>query len=161
MVYCDLVFMDKDKEIETLTEQLGFNKVYYKEDMNKLGIVEENNYERKRKIIEERGLKILLNPHLLTIKDDLHYRSSGLDQVLCKLMNKNNISLGISLDAINNYVEIGRIMQNIVLCRKYKVKVLFFTFAKTKYELLSRKDVEGLLRVLGMSSQQVNIALNS
>ena len=158
MEYSDLVLIDKSHELDKIIKKLGFDKLYYTEDINNLGIVEENDYDKKRNLIENNKIKILLNPHLLNIKDDLHYRSSGLDQVLCKLMNKNNIALGISLDALNNYVEIGRVMQNISLCRKYKVKILIFSFAKEIYQLRSRIDIESLLKVLKMDSRQIKEA---
>src|SRR3989344_8057088 len=87
------------------------------------------DYEEKRKKVENSKIKILLNPHLVSKKDNLHFRNSGLDQVLCKKMNENGIFMGITLNAINNFVEIGRIKQNIKLCRKYKVKIVFFTYA--------------------------------
>lgn len=160
MAYCDIVLMERNKEAELLGRKLGFEKILFKEDVQRLGIIQEQDYEKKRKLIESKGVKILLNPHLLSIKDDLHYRSSGLDQVLCNIMNKNEILLGISLDSLNNHVEIGRVMQNIRLCRKYKVKILVFSYAKNKYELKSRIDIMSLLKVLGMDGKQVNEALN-
>ncbi len=160
MIYCDLVNMEYSKDIELFSKTLNFNKIFFKEDIKKLGIEIELDYEKKRKLIEENKIKILLNPHLINIKDNLHYRSSGLDQVLCKIMNKNEISLGITLNALNNYIEIGRVMQNIRLCRKYKVKILVFSFAENKYDIKSRIDIESLLKTLGMDGKQIKEAFN-
>ena len=42
-------------------------------------------------------------------------------------------------------------MQNIELCKKYKVKMVIGTFAKDKSEFRNEKDIEALFKVLGMN----------
>jgi len=95
--------------------------------------------------------------------DPTHFRNSGLNQVLCKLANKNNIHIGFSLDEIlkskNQSLLIGRIKQNIKLCRKYKVKMVFASLAKDKYGLRLSKDLISLMKVLGMTPGEAKHAL--
>ncbi len=46
------------------------------------------------------------------------------------------------------------LMQNIRLCRKYKVNIVFATFAKNKWELRSKSDLESFAKVLGMNGKE-------
>lgn len=156
----DVVLMERNKEAEDLARKLGFTRFIFRDEIKNFKILKTENYDAKRKAIERKKIDILLNPHLVSIKDSFHYRRSGLDQILCGLMHRNNIVMAFTLDSMNNYIEIGRLMQNIMLCRKYQVKVLFFTFAENIYGLRAKSDIVSLLYVLGMSTKQAEEALN-
>ena len=84
--------------------------------------------------------------------------------MLCKLAKKNNIAIGFSFNEILKSKEksklIGRMMQNIKLCRKYKVKMVFASFAKNKFEMRAVKDLLSFCRVLGMTPREAKSALN-
>src|SRR3989344_1906090 len=147
----DLVLMEDNKQAIELARKLGFNKPFFKNEIKKLGMFEFKEYSEKRNAIEGKKVKILLNPHLVSAKDSLHYRNSGLDHILCNEMAKNNVAMAISFDKVNNYIEIGRVMQNIRLCRKYKIKMLFFTFADNLYGLRAKTDLTAFLEILGMT----------
>jgi len=54
-----------------------------------------------------------------------------------------------------------RIMQNIVLCRKYKTNVVFFTFARNKYEMKGCQDLLSFLRVIGFTPGEAKNALEN
>jgi RNase P/RNase MRP subunit p30 len=71
---------------------------------------------------------------------------------LARLAKKNEVSLGINLEEIftsDSFKEksdvIARIKQNIKLCSKYKIKVVFF--AERRRDLY---DLKALCLVLGM-----------
>ena len=87
-------------------------------------------------------------------KDSLHFRQSGLNQVLCALMAKKGISYGISFSMIlhsssrGRALLLGRIAQNIRLARKFKIPVQIHSFAKDVYDLRSAKDLDVVLRTL-------------
>lgn len=159
-MFRDVTLMNEDMEILKFARELGYSKIYFKEEIRNFNMVFIENYEKKRKAVENSNIKILLNPHLVSKKDSLHFRNSGLDQVLCKSMNKNEISLGISLDKIRNFIDIGRVKQNIKLCRKYKVKILFFSYAENKYQLRNVKDLISFLEILGMTPGEAKVALS-
>jgi hypothetical protein len=88
------------------------------------------------------------------LNDKTHYRRSGLNQVLCKIAAENDIIIGFSFNSLlkctgaRRAVLLGRMMQNINICRKYKVKIGVFSFALKPYEMRSGKDLESLGRVL-------------
>ena len=91
-----------------------------------------------------------------TKKDFIHYRNSGLNQVLCKLMKEKNVSYFLSITHIlhsNDPQFLGRAMQNIRLCRKFGVKIQFGSFATDPLEMKGANDVKSLMKVLGLSPQ--------
>jgi|SRR3989344_5445618 len=156
-MYNDVILGQKTKEFENIAREMGFQKIINIKEL-KLKIIQEENYEKLRSVVSSNKIDILLNPHIQTKKDNPHFRMSGLDHVLCKELHNKNIKVAITLDTLTNYTEIGRAMQNIRLCRKYKVKILFFTFAKTPYELRSVKDLQSFLKILGMTGEEVGEA---
>ncbi|MBI2148457.1 hypothetical protein HYU23_02160 [Candidatus Woesearchaeota archaeon] len=156
----DIVLMNRDVLTEDFAKLLGFSKLIFKEDFSKFGIIESKNYETDRKLIENKRIKVLVDPHVNIERDSLHFRKGGLNHIVCNLAHKNSVAVGFSLSSIDSPVIIGRIRQNIKLCRKYNVKILFFTFAKTKYELRSAIDLISLLRVLGMNGMEAKQALS-
>ncbi len=86
-------------------------------------------------------------------RDFMHQRGSGLNHILCRLAKENSITIGFSLKSILNSANpsmiLGRMMQNISLCSKFKVKTAIASFASSPYEMRSPHDLEGLFRLLG------------
>ena len=93
----------------------------------------------------------------------MHHRNSGLNQVLCKLANKNKIVIGISFSLImeseNPEKIMGRISQNIRFCRKYKVKTVLASFTDDPYMLRAEHDMQSLGIVLGMHPKEAKDSL--
>ena len=98
---------------------------------------------------------ILLSPEKNNKRDFMFFRNSGLNQVLCKLAVKNHISIGFNFsDILNSNGKersklLGRMTQNVRLCKKYKVKMEFSSFAKNKFELRSDAILTSFAKVLG------------
>jgi len=94
----------------------------------------------------------------------MHQRDSGLNHVLCKLANKNKIAIGINFSDLlkekHLSKRIGRIMQNIKLCRKFKVNLVLASFAKDKHEQRNPKDLEIFAQTIGMTPFQAKTSLN-
>ncbi len=179
----DLVFPTNKQEIIKIAERLD-NKVIFIDDKNVTLIRAENEYEFKRKIksirtnliivegnqkinrsiLENRKVDILLSPEKDSSRDSLDYRSPGLNQVLCKLAAKNNIAIAFSFNEILNAKDaakiIGIIRQNIKLCRKYKVKMIFASFAEDPFNMRSLKDLLSVAIFLGMTPEEAKKALS-
>jgi RNase P/RNase MRP subunit p30 len=72
-------------------------------------------------------------------------------------MYKKGMAMGISISNIllskGKAELIGRIRQNIMLCRKYKVPILISSFASKKEQLRHCNDVKTLALFLGLSTQ--------
>ncbi|MSR85917.1 hypothetical protein EXS74_00810 [Candidatus Woesearchaeota archaeon] len=114
-----------------------------------------------RAVVSSRYVDILLDPHLGNRKDFMHQRNSGLNHVLCSLAKENNVAIGFSfsniLHAEKRGVLLGRIMQNILLCRKYKIPMVIGSFAKEEWDVRNEKDLQAFFQVLGMTGKEVHM----
>lgn len=128
----------------------------------KLSIISGGNEIINRKAVESKSVDILLHPEENTKKDFMHSRNSGLNQVLCKLASKNNVAIGFSFNNILNSsgmkraTILGRMMQNIILCRKYKVKMIIINHIANDSER-SNGDLRSFGICLGMHPSEINI----
>jgi len=119
-----------------------------------LVVVQGGDEKVNRLAVENRKVDVLLSPEKNNKKDFMFFRNSGLNQVLCKLAFKNNIAIGFSFsDVLNARGKerskiLGRMAQNVKLCRKYKVKMVFSSFAKNKYELRNDPILASFARIL-------------
>jgi hypothetical protein len=86
-------------------------------------------------------------------RDFIHQRDSGLDHVIVKEMYVHKVAYLIPFSHILNSNDrerlIGRMIQNIMLCRKYKVKVMIASFAEHPYEMRNAQDLIAFARTLG------------
>lgn len=124
-------------------------------------VVTAKNDEFNRKVLEIKKIDILLFRDFKSRKNKLKQRDSGLNQVLCKLAKENNILIGIDFNIFyeKNEKELSlcaeKMIQNIKLCNKYKVKIILFNAEnKNKYDLFS------LLISLGMPTNMAKETLN-
>lgn len=144
---------------------LGFDEIIYYKNLN---IVKASSSEEKnRKILSDSRIDIVCGFEEIDKKDSLHFRSSGLNQVLLKLANRNQIVIGFNFNVLLNCKDtfetallMGRMKQNVKFCRKYHVKMVVASFAKSKYEMRDVKDLLAFARVLGMNGGEANEALN-
>ena len=137
----DFVFPNNnEKEFTQMAERLGIgqlvfiykNKKDFQNGANAL-LVEPKNVRKdilticqaSREAIE-RGANIVYGFELQETKEKTHHRSSGLNQVLCKLATRKKVRIGFSFSTILNStgqkraILLGRMMQNIRFCTKYK-----------------------------------------
>ena len=140
---------------------LGFTEVKNLKDF-RIVVAEEENAIRKA--AEDKNTDILLVQDSGRARDKVSSRDSGLNQVICKLAYDNKIAIGFSFSEVLNSKEkhkiIGRMMQNIRLCRKYKVKMILASFANNKWEMRAPRDLISFGIVLGMTGKEANEALN-
>jgi len=117
-----------------------------------------SNDEVNRAALENKKVSCLLSPEYERKKDFMHSRDSGLNQVLCKIAVKNNAAIGINFNDLHEdkketALRIGRIIQNIRFCSKYKVKVLMASFSKKPEEMVSAYDLRSFCSTLGMNTK--------
>ena len=122
---------------------------------NHFNIVIGGNEIINRKIVENKNVQLLLDSEP-NEEDFMHSRNSGLNQVLVKLAKKNNIIIGfnfnriLKLDNKEKAKLFGKIMQNIRLCNKYKVKMHIINFIKDEFDERNIKDLKDFGLTLGM-----------
>ena len=97
---------------------------------------------KNRKAVENKNIDILLSPEKTRKQDFMHYRDSGLNQVLCKLAYKNKVAIGFNfddvLDSRDRASVLGKMMQNVKLCRKYNARMVIVSDKdRSKQELVS------------------------
>ncbi len=120
-----------------------------------------------RHAIEKSKTNIIFDLETVAARDSMHHRNSGLNQILCRLANKNNIMIGFSFsgilntDGITRSQILGRLMQNIRLCRKYKVKAVIASFAEKPYDLRSYPDLKSVFISTGMHPKEAKDSLES
>ncbi len=144
-------------ETELISVIEGSVKELRKEIMNKKGliVVQGGDLDVNRFAVENKKVDILLSPEKNSKKDLMFSRRSGLNQVLCKLAAKNNVAVGFDFSYLLNSSGkqrariLGRMRQNVKFCKKYKVKMVFSSFARNKYELRSDDFLRVFSRVLG------------
>ena len=109
-----------------------------KSNPNETIIVRAGDEEFNRKILEIKGVNILLGPELHQRKDKLKQRDSGLNEFLCKLAAKNNIKIAIDMKELQKLEKkqkakaLARIIQNIQLCKRTKTQIILWPENKYK-----------------------------
>ena len=118
-----------------------------------------------RAFLEHNPSAIMYDFELVEQPDTMHQRTSGLNQVLCKLA-AGKTSIYFSFTSILNAQGmqspklLGRIMQNIILCRKYKIHMGIASFASNPYDLRSSYDIKSFFTLLGMQPNELNNAFS-
>ncbi len=138
-----------------LIQEKNFNKAREKirNVKNKKIFFSSNDDELNRKVMEKEKINFLLIKQS-NRKDYQKQRNSGFNEVMAKIAKKRNVSIGIYLDEIlssNNEEKskiLARIKQNIFLCKKNKIKMVFLC-EKEKRNL---HDLKSLGLILGMST---------
>ena len=127
-----------------------------KENKDKKIIFSSEDDELNRKILEKEFIEILLL-NQKGRKDFQKQRNSGLNQVLAKLAKKKNIIIGINFDELVNSEEkeksliLARVMQNVRICNKNKLKMKFISKENKKNDL----DMKSLGLILGMPTWMI------
>lgn len=116
---------------------------------------------QNRHVLEKLKPAILYDLEKDSKQDFIHHRASGLNQVLCKIAKDSNTAIGFSFNSILNLNSrlLGRISQNIALCRKYKIKTAIASFADSPYKMRSPHDLIALFICLGMHPSEAKKAL--
>lgn len=118
---------------------------------------------KENRIIIEAYPDILVSPHQGSKKDFMRERGSGLDHITCKIAKQEKVAIGIDFSEIlhtnNRDAIIGRIMQNIKLCRKYKTDMVLATFASSVFEMRAAQDLQAFAQEIGMTPLEAKKSL--
>ena len=121
-------------------------------------IIIAQNDEFNRKILEYGHFDIILGIERGDRKRTLRNINSGFNEVLAHITAKNRVALGIDLEELNKLpkreqaLRLERIIQNIKLCRKAKVKIALLNYK-------DKKEAFAFMISLGASTQQAKEAL--
>jgi ribonuclease P/MRP protein subunit RPP1 len=118
-----------------------------------------------RVALEHKKVAGLVSPEHERKHDYMDRRNSGLNQVLCKIARDNNKEIIIDFGSIlskekeQRAILLGRIAQNIALCRKYEVRIRIANFASSIGEMRSSGELRSFCATLGMSTAQIRDTL--
>ncbi len=104
----------------------------------------------------ERGADVVFGMESAEGRDKTHYRVSGLNQVLCRIASENKVSIGFSFNKIlsaSNFERVkllGRMMQNFLLCKKFKTPVCIGSFARDPFGMRAPGDLSAFFQQLGL-----------
>jgi len=155
---------EKIKKLQEKTKlKLSYGFLASLKDTNKIktkNLIFVKGSAKNRFFIEKKKADVLFSLEDQKREDFMHHRASGLNHVLCTLANKNKISVGFSFNMLlkdrkNLYKILGRMMQNIQLCRKFKVKTLIGSFAERPFEMRAANDLISLFSVLGTGKEEM------
>tara|TARA_Y100000031_G_scaffold150807_1_gene190840 strand:+ start:10639 stop:11256 length:618 start_codon:yes stop_codon:yes gene_type:complete len=148
-------------EIGFLVNQKNFDKAAKK---SKLLIAKSS--DNSRFFVESKKIKLIYGFEEVNRKDFLHQRASGLNHVVCELARKNKVVIGFSYSSLFDksgfFISqiIGRMIQNISLCQKYKVKTVIGSFSDNPFELRSPYDIMSFFTMLGMDGKNIKNSLS-
>ena len=162
----DLVFVYTDparfyKAADKITNALLANPKTIDKAKNKTKIVLLKSSDEDLHTVEHKSPTILYELEQSPKYDALHQRASGLNHVLARACANNDVAVGFSVQSIlsagpqRRSVVMGRMMQNIKLCRKFKVKMIVASFAKTPGGMRNPADVKSLFTILGMHPSEM------
>ncbi|MEK6847140.1 MAG: hypothetical protein AABY16_03165 [Nanoarchaeota archaeon] len=120
-------------------------------------VIQAQNEEFNRKILEHGNFQILLSPEATAGKNKIRQTDSGLNHVLAKIAARNKVAIGIDLREISKLEKkekadrLAKIRQNIKICRKAKTKLAVSG--------ATNQEAGNLLQSLGASTQQIKEAI--
>jgi RNase P/RNase MRP subunit p30 len=92
--------------------------------------------------------------------DSLKQRDSGINHVVAKLAREKNVKIVVDFGEISKMkgkekaLRIGRIIQNVKVCRRAKCDLKIASFGKSEKDLIGEKERVAFGVSLGMSSAQ-------
>ncbi len=159
----DIVNFKVDEKVKTYGKKLGFSNVLSNQE---LILKEGGSEDQNRKFVSNKQINVLMDPELKSLGDKVHYRVSGLNQVLAKLAKTNDVAIGFGFSFVLNAngVErariLGRMRQNVKICSKVGTKMVVCSYANNLKEMRGAKDLLAFARLIGMSGDESKNALN-
>jgi len=111
--------------------------------------------DKDRYVIEHEKPFMLIGLGESTKSDKTKKREIGINQVLCKLAAKNNVSFGfnfkslLTADIERRAIILGRWMHIARIARKYKVKCNIISLAESQEDLRDAYDFQAFANLIG------------
>ncbi|MBT4648230.1 hypothetical protein HN827_07515 [archaeon] len=108
--------------------------------------------------IENKFINLHYNFENILGKDKIHFRRSGINQVIANILLQKNKIVGVSVQNLldlSKQKKLGRIKQNFKILRKYNVPIYMSSFANKRYNLRSLSCINSLGKTLGLTDQQI------
>lgn len=115
-----------------------------------------------RQWLENRKTDLVYGVESSSERDSITQTKSGLNHILCSIAKEKGKIIGFDFSSIlqaagnKRTVIIARIMQNIRLCRKYRVETAIASFAHSPMHMRNPYDLKALFSFLGMDGAGIN-----
>ena len=173
MIMHNLILAKEAKELLELSKKLGFTKTMFLEKdfvmlkakskkellkeigraKGKLTIYKTESEELLRFALEKTKVDLIYGMETINPRDSVHFVRGGLDQITCRIAAEKGKIIAFSFSEILNAKNKDKIIAlmklNVKLCKKYRVKMYFSSFAKNENELRSAQDLFAFWKVLG------------
>ena len=115
-----------------------------------------------RFILESTSADVLVDPHTSKYKiktDFIHHFNSGINHILATFAKEKETIFMINLNSFiqkkkNLSKDIGRISQNIKLCRKYNIPIFLNYIVYKQSQIKTYAELSNILHLLGGSKEQ-------
>lgn len=113
-----------------------------------------------RRLLEQGSICGVYGFETASDKDFVHHRGSGLNAVLTGIAKEKKKSIILDFSQIlfrqgpDRSAVLGRISQNIRLCRKAKISPIIGSFATSPFSMRAPHDLESLFIMLGMHPKE-------
>lgn len=166
MLMIDIAYV-RTPTMESMAKKLGITLWYIGEQVvfapkrAKLTIADGQD-PQLRTLIERGAANAIIGLELLDARDSMHARKAGLNQVLAVILAKKHCTVLFDHATIRNAKRerraqiLGRMQQNVLLCRKYHVRMAVVTMARSPYQLRSPHDLRAFCLQLGMLPGEAN-----
>jgi len=120
-----------------------------------------------RGLLERKEIDAIFGLETTSPKDFMHQRASGLNHVLANIAHSKNKKIVFDFSQIlhanpeQRALIMGRMSQNIKLCKKSHTIMTIASMARTPYQMRSPHDLHALFCVLGMHPSEAKEALNN
>lgn len=107
--------------------------------------------ETERWVVEHAQPFLLYSFEWHERKDFMHHRNAGLTDVLAKQMAEEKVAYGFPVGELISApkelqpILLGRMRQNVMIAKKYKVEIILASFASDPLLMRNVRDVEGLV----------------
>ncbi|MEK6960221.1 MAG: RNase P subunit p30 family protein [Nanoarchaeota archaeon] len=118
-----------------------------------------------RALFEHGALDGVYGLETVTPKDFIHHRGSGLNTVLADIASRKKKAVVFDFSILLNNtggdrgVLIGRMSQNIKICRKSKPPLAIGSFATTPYRMRAPHDLRAVFEMIGMHPAEAKEAI--
>ncbi len=154
-------FKNAEEKVKTINTNIGIEtgiivtqkSLKKAASLSKFLIAKSSPFDRL--MIESKKMKLIYGFEELGKKDFMHQRASGLNHINAELARKNNTIIGFSYGSLIRHENpsklMGRIAQNMKICRKYRCKTLFASFSENPFDLRASYEVLSLSGVMEKS----------
>ena len=123
--------------------------------------------EGARHVLEKTMVDIVFDVEQVQGQDLARQRRSGLNHIIAGIAAARQKHIGfsfhslLSCSGIKRSQLLGRMQQNVILCRKYKTGMVLASFATTPMEMRAPRDLLAVGQLMGMTAGEAKLAIEA